>query len=121
DGVFDLIIESSAAEPALDDGHREWTAAGANDRLECLGLALGDHLAGQDLATGILLAQPCGEVLGQVAEVEVPMRMSKHQEIMRPDAMGPSVGEEKCDLGGREHGAPALGQIEGELVLALDP
>ena len=105
DGVFDLIIESSAAEPALDDGHREWTPTSANDRLECLGLALGDYLAGQDLATGILLAQPCGEILGQVAEVEVPMRMSQDQEIIRPDALGRSVGEEKCDLGGREHRA----------------
>src|SRR5438046_1942682 len=87
DGVLDLVVEPAAVEPALDDGHRERAAASTDHGLERLCLALGDHLAGQDLASGILLPEPLGELLGQLTEVDVAVGMSQDQEIIGPDAV----------------------------------
>ena len=47
--------------------------------------------------------------------------MGQDEEVIRPDAVGRAVREQQRDLAGGQHRAPARGQVEGELVLALDP
>ena len=108
DGVLDLVVKPFAAESALDDGHGEWSALGANDRLERRGFVMGDDLARDHFATGVFAAQIIGKVLRQLVQVGVAMGMSQHKKVVGPNAVGRPISEEESDLAGREDRGPAL-------------
>ncbi len=62
-----------------------------------------------------------GRSLASSARSRSRRSMGQHEEIIRPDAVRRPVGEEEGDRARREDRAPAVGQVDGELVLALEP
>ena len=98
--VLDLVIEPAAGEPPLDHGHRERPAAGADHGLERRRLALGDDLAGEDLAVRIFLLEQAGKLFGLVVQVGLAARVGQDQQVIRPDAVRrPSANSSATSLG----------------------